>query len=555
MSVAATAIPKHLGEFRLEEKIGEGGICEVYRAYQPSLDRRVAIKVLRPHYLADSDLRRRFVREARILAGLSHPNIIHVIDAGTQDGWAYYAMEYVEGTDFKKILRDDKLPLAEMLEIIVQALKGLEYAHGNGVVHRDVKPANIMVDAGGNARLTDFGIAHLFEADDGEPTKTGELMGTPAYMAPEQRISARNVDARSDIFSVGVLLYETIVGRKPVGHVRPPSELNPDAPLALNEIVLKCLEHDPAHRYQTVTELKDRLQEITLRISGGAGVADATLPAVDTFIGRCRFLDTIKQTPTSVVYLVENTTNHRLYAIKKITGRDIDVGQFRRLAKLKHPYILPVHGAGSDLRKTVIVTDYARGGSLADRLSRTWREEEVTRFLYEVASALDFAHKNDILHGNLKPSNILFDDRGRALVADFGLPPSSGKRRPWWRAPEGQQSRRVDVFSLGAIAYHLLFGDRPRWIAEDQLHFPQAEQIVSSQMRKLLTSLLEQNPDRRCMSAEQIVMQMRPRAHESAEDEPSPRKKRKIRIPVWLWVAVSLFALAIGAALAWWKGL
>ena len=555
MPTATATIPKQLGEFRLEEKIGEGGICEVYRAHQPSLDRRVAIKILRPHYLADSDLRRRFVREARILAGLSHPNIIHVIDAGTQDGWAYYAMEYVEGTDFKHILREDKLPLAEMLDIIVQMLKGLEYAHQNGIIHRDVKPANIMVDANGNARLTDFGIARLFDAGDGEATRTGELMGTPAYMAPEQRHSAKHVDARSDIFSVGVLLYETITGRKPVGHVRPPSELNPDAPCALDDIILKCLEHDPAHRYQTVTELRDRVQEITLRLSGGPGALAAAFPAVDKFIGRCKFLDTLKQTPTSVVYLVENTADHRVYVIKKITGRDLDVGQLRRLAKLKHPHILTVHGAGSDLRKTVLVTDHARGGSLADRLTRPWREEEVRRFLHEAASALDFAHKNDMLHGNLKPSNILFDDRGRTLLADFGLPPAPGKRRPWWRAPEAQLSKQADIFSLGAVAYHMLFGDRPRWIAEDQLHFPQSDQPVSSALRKLLVRLLAQDPAARCSCAEEILQQTRLRAADSPEIELAPKNKRRIRIPVWLWIAVSLLALGIGAALAWWKAL
>jgi serine/threonine-protein kinase len=525
----------------------------VYRAYQPSLDRRVAVKILRPHHLADPELRRRFVREARILAGLSHPNIIHVIDAGTQNGWAYYAMEYVEGTDFKKILREDEMPLPGMLDIIGQVLKGLEYAHTNGVIHRDIKPANIMVDANGNARLADFGIAHLFEAGDGEATKTGELMGTPAYMAPEQRASATNVDARSDIFSVGVLLYETITGRKPVGHVRPPSELNPDAPRALDAMVLKCLEHNPDDRVQTVAALRGQLVDIVTRMSGGAMLSEPAFPAVDNFVGRCKFLSTIKETPTSVVYLVENIGDHRLYAIKKITGREVELGYLRRLAVLRHPHILTVYGAGSDLLKTVVVTDHARGGALADRLARSWREEEITRFLYEAASALDFAHKNDIVHGNLKPSNILFDERGKTLLADFGLPSVSGKRRPWWRAPENQVSREADMFSLGAIAYHMLYGDRPRWLTEDQLHFPKSQHPVSRETRKLLTRLLEQNPRNRCISAEEVVLLVRPPAAKEAPSLPAGAEKSTRLIPLWLWMAVSVLALAAGTLFALWQ--
>jgi serine/threonine-protein kinase len=542
------------GEFIPEEKIGQGGICEVYRARQPSLDRRVAIKILRRHFLGNTDLRRRFVREAKILARLNHPHIIHVIDAGTEGEWAYYAMEYIAGIDFKQILRANEKTLDEKLDIICQTLQGLAYAHEHGVVHRDLKPANIMVDRGGHARLTDFGIAHLFARPPGEQeTHTGDLMGTPAYMAPEQRSSAKNVDARSDIFSLGVILYETITGRKPLGRVRPPTDLNPEAPPALDEIVLSCLEQDPADRPQTAAELRERLLAAQSQGAVGNSPQEPVFTGVEDFVGRCKFLDTINDGPSSQAYLVENTGDHRLFVIKKITGRGIELGRLRRLAVLKHPHILNVHGAGSDLQKTVIVTDYARGGSLADRLSRHWPEEEVIRFMYDAAQALDFAHKNDIVHGNLRPSNILFDDEDRVLLADFGLPPLVGKRKPWWRAPEIRPSRAGDIFALGTIAYRMLFGDRPRWFSEENLHFPKVQQFISRETRRMLVRMLHQNPEKRCASAEEIVAYYAPHFAEKLDKPQVLPTPRKFSLRPWVWVLISFMAIIAGTLIAVWK--
>jgi len=554
MTVTSPPIPLQVGEFRLEEKIGQGGICEVYRAYQPSLDRRVAVKILRPHHLNDPELRRRFVREAKILARLSHPNIIHVIDAGAEGDWAWYAMDYIEGIDFKAILQENSSTLSEKLDIIIQTLKGLEYAHNNAVVHRDLKPANIMVDKGGNAHLADFGIAHLFAGvGETDATQTGELMGTPAYMAPEQKSSAKYVDERSDIFSMGVILYETLTGKKPYGLVRRPSEANPVVTTVLDEIALKCLEGEPADRYQSVTELKDRLLEAAPRPGTASAKPEPVFSGVDNFVGRCKFLDTLQETPSTVSYLVENTGDHQLYVIKKISGRDIELGFLRRLAVLKHSHILNVYGAGSDLQKTVVVTDYARGGSLADRLARRWSDEEVTRFIYEAATALDFAHKNNIVHGNLRPSNFLFDENDSLLVADFGLPPAANKRRPWWRAPENQLSREADLFSLGAVAYHMLYGDRPRWFSDSHLHIPKTQNFVSREIRRLLTGMLHQNPDKRSPSTEEIARLLRPETPDAARSASQQTTIRERQIPVWVWIVVSLAAVLGGAALAYWK--
>ncbi len=554
MSVAELKIPKQLGEFRLGEKIGQGGICEVYRAHQASLDRPVAVKILRPRHLADHELSRRFVREAKILAQLSHPNIIHVIDAGTDQERAWYAMEFVEGIDFKQLLRQNKLSLPEKIGIIVQMLHGLQYAHENGVIHRDLKPANIMVDTGGNARLTDFGIAHLLaEADKPDSTKTGERMGTPAYMAPEQRTSAKNVDIRSDIFSVGVILYEIVTARKPVGRVRRPSELNPIASASLDEVIFRCLEHDPALRPQSARELAQVLTEKNVCRTAQAieTGTESTLAKVDGFIGRCKFLDTLRESSTTSTYVVENTTDRQMYVIKKISGRAIELGSLRRLAALSHPHILKIHGAGSDVKKVVLVTDYARSGSLADRLNRTWTEDEVRQLLAQAAHALDFAHKNGILHGNLRPENVLFDTNDAIRLADFGLPPQLGKRKPWWRAPENRQSRQADLFSLGAIGYRLLYGDRPRWFSADELHFPKTQPPVSGELRDLLSALLQQDPDKRMPTAEQIVRCLDKSASAQRAEEIRPIHRNIL--PLWAWGLIAAGFLTATAALLWWR--
>jgi serine/threonine-protein kinase len=554
MPTTDSVIPLRFGEFIPEEKIGQGGICEVYRARQPSLDRLVAVKVLHHHLLQIAGLRRRFVQEARILARLSHPHIIHVIDAGTEGEWVYYVMEYVEGTDFKKILHEGNRTVAEKLDILIQTLKGLEYAHHNGVIHRDLKPANIMVDTAGHARLTDFGIAHLFAQPGGaEETQTGELMGTPAYMAPEQRTSAKDVDVRSDIYSMGVILYEAVTGKKPVGRVRPPSELNPDAPKFLDEIILTCLEQEPEKRHQTAGALKDLLLETAPQPTGMVEAAEPTFAGVEDFIGCCRFLDTLSKDEASQTFLVENTSDHKLYVIKKITGRSIELSSLRRLAVLKHRHILNIHGAGSDLKKTVVVTDYARGGSLADRLARRWNEPEVTRFLYEAAQAVDFAHKNDIIHGNLRPSNVLFDDQGSVLLADFGIPPLAAKRKPWWRPPERNNSREGDLFALGALAYRMLFGDWPRWFAEDHLHFPKVQTFVSRDTRRMLMRLLHQDAAKRCASAEEILFQYAPRAKDKTSILPLEQDGRRFSLPVWVWLVIAGAAAVAGAVLAFWR--
>ncbi|HSG99253.1 MAG TPA: serine/threonine-protein kinase, partial [candidate division Zixibacteria bacterium] len=295
-TLTQSKITPTLGDYRLISKIGQGGIAEIYKAIQTSLDREVAVKILSSKLSSDPDIVRRFDRESLTIARLNHPNIVHVIDRGFSQGRYYFVMEYVEGASFKEILTTADIPLRTRLEIIVMTLKGLDYAHKNGVVHRDIKPANILIDKHGNAKVADFGIAHIAETPDNEATRSDIVMGTMAYMSPEQKVSSANVDETTDIYAVGVMLYESLVGQKPLGKFKLPSELDPELPTGYDAIIEKALAPIKKDRYQTAVAMKDDLLDlVSTQRNGSAPKPMASVSGVDTIVGSCRYLDTIRE--------------------------------------------------------------------------------------------------------------------------------------------------------------------------------------------------------------------------------------------------------------------
>ena len=257
-----------LGPYRIIIQIGKGGMANVYKAYQPSVDRYVAIKVL-PSQLAESkEFATRFQQEARIIAKLEHPHILPVFDYGESDGIAYFVMRYLEaGTLKEKMEAGRPLPLNEIDRIFNQLADALSYAHRHGIVHRDLKPANALIDSYGNIFLTDFGIAKLLESASPRLTQTDAIMGTPAYISPEQA-QAQPVDQRSDIYSLGIILYEMVTGRVPFVADTPlaiifkhvsdplplPSSIKPDIPASIEQVILKALAKDPRDRFSTAAE-------------------------------------------------------------------------------------------------------------------------------------------------------------------------------------------------------------------------------------------------------------------------------------------------------------
>ena len=257
-----------LGPYRVIGQIGQGGMATVYKAYQPSMDRHVAIKVL-PSQLAETqEFVTRFQQEARTIARLEHPHILPVFDYGETDGLTYFVMRYLEAGTLKERMANGRpLPLPEVDRIFTQLTEALSYAHGRGVVHRDLKPANALVDEHGNLFLTDFGIAKILESASPRLTQTDAIMGTPAYISPEQA-QAKAVDQRSDIYSLGIILYEMVTGQVPFAadtplaiilkHVSdplpPPSRVKADISPAIEKVILKALAKDPQDRFETAAE-------------------------------------------------------------------------------------------------------------------------------------------------------------------------------------------------------------------------------------------------------------------------------------------------------------
>jgi serine/threonine-protein kinase len=280
-----------VGRYEITGELGRGAMGVVYKALDPTIGRTVALKTMRldVHGLDAKEMVRRFQNEARAAGVLNHPNIVTIYDAGEQDGIFYIAMEFIEGTTLHEVLAEQRvLATDEVLQLTRQICRGLDYAHSNGIVHRDIKPANIMITGNGTVKIMDFGIAKT----GGQVTNTGQVLGTPNYMAPEQ-VKGRQLDGRSDLFSLGVILYEMLTGEKPfvgqnvttiiykIVNENPitPRDLDVTVHPGLSAIVTKALAKAPDDRYQTGADLVRDLENYKLAGPVRSGSTAAVSPA------------------------------------------------------------------------------------------------------------------------------------------------------------------------------------------------------------------------------------------------------------------------------------
>lgn len=279
------------GRYELGRQIGAGGMADVFAGVDRPLGRPVAIKRLRPAYAADPAFVERFKREAQAAAAVNHPNVVAIYDWGEQDGTYYLVMEYVPGSNLSELLsHQGPLPEDQALDLASQIAAGLEAAHRHGLVHRDMKPHNVLVDPQGRAKLTDFGIARA--ASEVPITESRVVLGSARYIAPEQ-LQGQEADARSDLYSLGVVLYELLTGQAPFdgttttailarhlhGTPRPPRQLRPALSAATESIVLKALARDPAQRYQTAADLRRALERARATLAATAPVAHSGMLA------------------------------------------------------------------------------------------------------------------------------------------------------------------------------------------------------------------------------------------------------------------------------------
>ena len=261
-------LQRELPDYELIRELGAGGMGRVFLAKHIPLDRLVAIKILSVKLSAQEDFLRRFLREAQAMAKLVHGNIVQIYDYGENEHSCYIIMEYVEGSNLLELIRGGKLEPEQALAIVSQICDALQFAHECGVIHRDIKPGNVMVSPTGQVKVADFGLAKLLSEDqnpDDSLTLTGVVMGTPAYMAPEQLKSVANVDNRADIYSLGIMFYEMLTGQRPAGRVEAPSNSNRQLNESIDEIVLKAMEAEPERRYQQAVNMKTDIEQ-TVRI-------------------------------------------------------------------------------------------------------------------------------------------------------------------------------------------------------------------------------------------------------------------------------------------------
>lgn len=546
-------IGRRLANFRIDRLIGRGGMAQVYFGWDVKLERPVAIKVIDARYRDDPSYAERFVREAQAVATWRHENIVQIYYADDQGGLYYFAMEYIEGLSLAELLSEyaaegELMPHEDVLRIGQAVASALDYAHQQGVIHRDVKPANVLVAGDGRVVLTDFGLAM-----DVRQGSLGEVFGSSHYVAPEQARRSADAVPQSDLYALGVMLYEMLTGVVPfddpsptsvaVQHLTlpppPPTEINPDLSQETEAILLKALSKSPEERFQTGAALIEALEralqpcqpapgdksepsrlpvgvqpparhslsrvsvneKVVLHLQAREEPASPTgFPRQinDSLLGQqldeYRIDALLGQGGMASVYRGLDVRLKRYVAIKVVDASfraDSDyLVRFEReaqaIAQLEHAHIVRLYRYGEVNGLLYMAMQYVEGADLGSVLD-SYREDgefiepdEACRIVREVCFALDYAHDRGIIHRDVKPSNIMLDMEGRAILTDFGLAllTELGTRgeifgSPHYIAPEQAISSanvvpQSDLYAVGVVLYEMFTGVLP-FDAQDPL--------------------------------------------------------------------------------------
>ena len=496
-----------LGEhYRIERELGHGGMATVYLCTDTRSGEVAAVKVLRPE-LSNIVTKERFFREIEFSADLDHPQIPKVIESGSIGDLPFYAMNFVDGESLRdRLQRVPRFPVDEAVRIAKRIIEPMSFAHERGIVHRDIKPENILL-RGDEVYVLDFGVARAIIGSTGERlTRTGITVGTPAYMSPEQVTAERDLDGRSDIYSLGCVIYEMLAGAPPFrgGNAqilmaarfttppRPLRSFRPDIPESVERAIATAMHREPADRWQTAEDFAAALALPTA--TGSHDVSSGTPELIDKL--RVTFADTyiveeeMKGGGMARLFLATDKALNRKVVIKILPPELVSqmmLSRFRResevTARLQHPHILPVISAGVRDGLVHYIMPFIDGESLRALLQRGEQLpiSRALRILHEVTDALAYAHKQGIIHRDIKPENILIQD-GHAVLADFGIAAAlsadgqEGEGRltgtgmslgtVGYMAPEqalGERTvdARADIYAVGVVGYEIFAGAPP----------------------------------------------------------------------------------------------
>lgn len=532
--------------YRIVEKIGEGGMGEVYKAEDLKLGRQVAVKLLPSGSHGDQNAKSRFIQEARAASALNHPNIVTIHSIEQASGYDFIVMEHVEGKTLKSLIENGAIEVSKLLDIGAEVADALFVAHSSGFIHRDIKPSNILVTARGQAKILDFGLAKAVGIADrpvsgeftvSQLTKAGMILGTVSYMSPEQT-RGESLDFRTDIFSLGAVLYEAATGKAPfngpsilsilheIATVEPPSPstISQNVPQGLDSIIQRALAKNKEQRYSSAAEFAEALRSLR-------------------FANRYQILREIGRGGMGVVYLARDPLLQRDVALKVITPDFLGseaVERFKRearvVANMDHPAIVGVHDIGEHGGSLFFVMPYVAGTNLRSFIKEgVLSLGDVLDIGVQVAEALEYSHSKDVVHRDVKPENILVtrdDSSGediRVRVTDFGLAIATAQSHLTktgtlvgtisYLSPEQLSAReldyRTDIYSLGIVLYECLVGKTP-FVGEIQSvlyriahEIPQSPRAMGAdipeELEEIIMRCLEKDPARRFQRSKEVA--------------------------------------------------